>query len=119
MVIVVEEQKNKMSLVSILTWLTILGILAAATYYIFFKEPATVEYIAPVNLSTTKTLARITLDPNSILNDPSFKALKSYVTVPKVGNAGRQNPFLPFEGFPITPAPGKTAKATTSTSTSP
>ena len=115
MVIVVEEQKNKMSIVSILTWFVILGILITATYYIFFKEPETVQYIAPANLGQTNQLAKITLDASAIVNNPNFRALKSYVTIPPPGNTGRVNPFLPFEGLTITgelPTASSTASST-------
>ena len=94
MVIVVEEQKNGASILSIVTWLTIIGILGAATYYIFFKQPDIIQFAAPANLGATQQIAKINLDANSILNNPSFKSLKTYIALPKAGNAGRQNPFL-------------------------
>lgn len=97
MAIVIEEEKRGLGLLNGLMWLGVLAVVSFATYYIFFKQPEVVgEFIPSKDIfENIDQLSAITLDPE-IIKNPAFKSLTSYVTVPKSGQAGRPNPFLPL-----------------------
>ena len=95
MAIVVEEESPKVSAVSVLIWLIILAIVAVAVYYIFFAKPELVEIVAPPAFRNVDTLARVVINPNDVVGSQAFQALKQYITIPAIGNAGRANPFSP------------------------
>ncbi|MBU6500334.1 MAG: hypothetical protein KGJ89_00695 [Patescibacteria group bacterium] len=97
MAIVLEEEKNKTNIVSIITWLAVLGIIVAAVYYIFFNQPQLVEVAAPANFQNVDPLSKIKLNPEDVINSQSFQSLKQYVAPPVPGNAGRDNPFVPVQ----------------------
>jgi len=100
MAIVVEEEQSRgvsSGVVSILVWLLILGIIAAAVYYVFFAEPEFITITAPEDFAATEITARADIDPQAVLGDPRFTNLRDYVTPPPPGSFGRSNPFLGFE----------------------
>ena len=94
MAIFVEEEKNRINLISIITWLVILLIIGLAAYYIFFAQPQLVEITAPAALQNIDPLSKVNINPEDIVNGPGFQSLKSTITLPVPGNAGRENPFL-------------------------
>jgi hypothetical protein len=94
MAIIIEEEKNKISLISIATWLVVLLIIGLAVYYIFFSQPELVEIAAPAAIQNLDPLRKINISPDEIVNSPAFHSLKSTVTLPTPGNTGRSNPFL-------------------------
>src|SRR3989344_5104869 len=109
MAIVVEEEQSRgvsSGVVSILIWLLVLGIIAAAVYYVFFAEPEFITISAPEDFTETEITARAEIDPQAVLGDPRFTNLNDYVTSPPPGSFGRSNPFLGFEPAtaPKTPA---------------
>ncbi len=96
MAIIIEEERNKMSPITLLTWGVVLVIIVVTVYYVFFKKPQTVEIIAPPDFQNTQQISKINLDPEVIIEHPGFKSRTTYVTPPVPGNLGRSNPFLPF-----------------------
>jgi len=96
MAIIIEEETNKISIVSILSWLAVLVIIGVAVYYVFFTKPQLVEVAAPPNFKDIDPLAKISLNPEDVVNSQAFQSLKPYVTIGTPEAAGRQNPFLPF-----------------------
>lgn len=96
MAIIVEEEKNKIGLVSILTWAAVLVIIGVTVYYIFFAKPEIIEVAVPSNFKNITPLSQIKLNPEDVINNPVFQSLKQYVSSPKVQSVGRANPFLPF-----------------------
>ena len=103
MAIVIEEEKNKIGIFTIVAWLVVLILIGSAVYYIFFKKPQYIELSPPSDFSNTAALSKVKLSPEEIVNSPNFQVLKQYITPPSTGNAGRQNPFLGFEI--LAPAP--------------
>jgi hypothetical protein len=97
MAIVVEEgQKKSSGIVSFLMWLLIIGVVVAAAYYIFFKRPELVPVAVPASFQNTAALSKIKLNPDAVVNNPSFQALKSYIGTLTPPTGGRANPFLGF-----------------------
>lgn len=97
MAIVVEEgQKKSSGILSLLMWLLIIGVIVAAAYYIFFRRPELVEVAVPANFANTAALSKIQLNPDAVVNNPGFQALKSYIGAVNPPAAGRTNPFLGF-----------------------
>ncbi|MEK9173601.1 MAG: hypothetical protein AAB594_03475 [Patescibacteria group bacterium] len=96
MAIVIEESRQKRSFVSIFTWLIIISVIAAASYYIFFTKPATVDFVIPTDFQDTTELSTIKLNRALIDNDPIFGTLEPRITPPSEARTGRVNPFLPF-----------------------
>lgn len=95
MAIVVEEERPQINITQALMWLTVLAIVGSAIYYIFFAKPEIVDVAVPTAFKNLDPLAQVNLNPEDLLNDPSFQSLKEYVTLPEPGNAGRINPFIP------------------------
>ncbi len=94
MAIVIEEEKNRISPISIATWLVVLIIIGLAAYYIFFTQPELIEVAAPSNFQNIDPLSKINLNPEDVVNGSGFQSLKPTITLPVPGNAGRDNPFL-------------------------
>lgn len=109
MAIVVEQEQSRgvsSGVVSILVWLLILGIIAAAVYYVFFAEPEFIQIAPPDDFAATEQTANAEIDPEAVLGDPRFTNLNDYITPPPPGAFGRTNPFLGFDpaSAPKTPA---------------
>jgi len=96
MAIIVEEKRNSGNIVNFLTWIAVLAITVASVYYIFFKNPELVEFTASSSFKNVQELSKITIDPQELLNNAAFQALKQYVTLTPPQNLGRSNPFLGF-----------------------
>lgn len=97
MAIIVEEEKKNGAggILTILTWLVIVGAIGGAVYYVFFAQPQLVGKItAPAGFQSTQQLSKINLNPQDILESQSFQALKQYITPLQPATAGRPNPFL-------------------------
>ena len=99
MAIVVEEGK-KSGILRIVGWISIILILCAAVYYVFFAAPEVVVIPTPANFQYVAPLAQVTLHPEDVLNSPGFQALKppSFALPTPKGPAavGRTNPLLPL-----------------------
>jgi len=98
MAIVVEQERApRLGFIKVVLWLIILGVIAAAVYYLFFKNPDTIPaLITPTGFKDTSSLSKINLDPASVIQNPVFQALKSNVAPMPSSTPGRANPFLPY-----------------------
>lgn len=96
MAIIVEEEKKGGGFIGFLTWILLIGVIAFATYYIFFKEPEKVEIIIPANFENITEISAKKIEPEVIQNDPVFKSLEALTTPPSSAKVGRVNPFLPL-----------------------
>lgn len=98
MAIIIEEERSKTNLVSLLGWSAIVIILLVATYYIFFAAPDLVNIAPPANFQNITPLAQISLAPEEVLTSPAFQALEppSFPLPTPQGPAavGRANPFI-------------------------
>lgn len=120
MAIIVQEEKNPINWLSVISWASVMGIVFITGYYLFFIQPPLVEFVLPIKLSETATLAKIKFDPGFLIESGIYKVLEKgeygQAFVPL--NLGRANPFLNLS--PII-KPGKTSinvKPATSTATS-
>jgi hypothetical protein len=97
MAIIIEEEKNRSNLGSLIGWFIILVIIASSIYYVFFAAPELVIITASDNLSAIAPIAQAPLQANDILQNPAFRALVS-PTIPLVPTSttsgGRPNPFI-------------------------
>ena len=96
MAIVVEEKRNPGSIINFLIWIAVLATAGASVYYIFFKNPELVEFTASSSFKNLQQLSKISINPQELINNAEFQALKRYVTVTPPQNFGRSNPFLSF-----------------------
>jgi hypothetical protein len=96
MAIVIEEEKSKSHLASLLGWLIILGIIVAAVYYVFFAAPELVIITPSGNLSAIAPIVQNNLQPSDVLQSPAFKLLKPPPGSVQVSTStgGRPNPFI-------------------------
>lgn len=97
MAIVVEENRNKTGFLKFVAWLFTLGLIAAAIYYIFLKNPEIVGGLPKVGLDSASDLSKIKLDIDEIANNPQFQVLKQHIGAEFQAQTGRENPFLEFE----------------------
>ncbi len=92
MAIVVEQERARTSggLMSLLIWIVILSILGVAVYYIFFRNPASVELVLPKN---TSALSKIHFNDQLITRAATLQEIPlSTAPAPQ----GRVNPFIGF-----------------------
>lgn len=99
MAIIVEEEKGGATGTAAVTlgWVVILGVIIAAAYYIFLATPPTIVVPPPANFQSIQPIAQLNFDPNMVLNNPNFQALKQYVAEPTStgpSGVGRSNPFI-------------------------
>lgn len=78
MAIILEEEKKKINWFAIGVILAILAVLAAAVYYLFIVNPASVEVIVPIGLKNLKETVQIKFDPQEIFENPVIKNLQKY-----------------------------------------
>jgi hypothetical protein len=96
-IVVEEEKKGGVGILSVLTWLVIMGAIGGVVYYIFFEQPQLIGQIStPINLQNTQQLSQINFSSKDILQNPAFQNLKQYITPIQPTGAGRSNPFLGF-----------------------
>lgn len=116
MAIVIEEERESGAsggLVRTLVWVCIIGILVAAVYYIFLSRPDIVELALPRALRTTTDVSALTLQPETVINDPLFVELREdYSAMPEYPSVGRTNPFQPLPGGVILPEAGTSTTST-------
>lgn len=97
MAIIVEEGEKKTNLLGIIGWLVFLGIIAAAIYYVFFAQPQLVVVPSSGTVGTIAPITQDTINPSTVIQSPTFQALKSTVTLPTPqgpASVGRPNPFI-------------------------
>jgi hypothetical protein len=94
-ILIEEENKSGVGILGVLTWVLIIGAIAAAVYYVFFAQPQLVAKItAPVNFQNTQQLLKINVSPKDVIESPAFQSLKQYITPLQPSAGGRANPFL-------------------------
>lgn len=98
MAILVDEQQSRKSasIIKLAAWFTLLGVIAAGVYYLFFKQQALIEFATPSNFKDVAAIAKITFDPDEVISDPLFLSMKQYVRFLPTTIMGRDNPFLGF-----------------------
>ena len=98
MAIIIEEEKKRVNIVSIVGWVVILGILGATAYYLFFISPELAVIVPPSDFQTITPIAQVSLQPEDVINSAGFQSLKAptFPLPDPHGPAavGRSNPFL-------------------------
>ena len=97
MAIIVEENKKGLNYYAVFGWIVFIGILAAASYYIFFAAPHLIAIPSTGSLSTIAPIATVNLDPQTVVNSAEFQALTSTIPAPNPlspASVGRPNPFV-------------------------
>lgn len=96
MPLLIQEEKRKIPWFAIAVTLFVVVAVAAGVFYLFFAPTPGFEVIVPAPLRGANQLSIIEVDPTTIINSKSFRALRSYTGLLGVGSVGRQNPFLPL-----------------------
>lgn len=108
-IVIEEERRQSVNPIGILIWATLLIAIGAGIYYLFFAKPELVEYVAPASFRSTEQISRVAIDPEGIMGDARFRALRQYVTLPEGTVFGRENPFSGFglQGVPPAAPPAR------------
>ena len=95
MAIIIEEQKRKINWFALALILSLVIIIGAAIYYLFFASPPLVEKVAPPRLQSIQELSLIKLEPEALISSPYFQILKQYVNPIEIqiDSIGKANPF--------------------------
>lgn len=94
-ILIDEEKKSGIGILSVLTWVLIIGAIGGAVYYVFFAQPQIVSQItAPANFQNTQQLLNLGVSPKDVIESPAFQSLKQYITPLQPAAGGRANPFL-------------------------
>lgn len=96
MAITVEQEKKPINWVAALVTIIIVAVLFIGSYFLFFKKPELIEIVVPGTLQNVSSISRLTVDPEDVLNLPTFKLLRQYGTSVTIPTPGRSNPFKPF-----------------------
>ena len=97
MAIIVEEEKNTGNLTSMFGLILAVIIVVAAVYYLFFVTPPPAIITPPAGFEDITPIAQISFDPTSVLNNPTFQALKQPIAEPTSTGPvpiGKANPFV-------------------------
>lgn len=93
-IVIEEEKKGGIGILTVLTWLAILGAIGGAVYYIFFAQPQLVgKIIAPPGFEKTQEIIKINLNPKDVV-DSLTKSYKQYISPLQPSTVGRPNPFM-------------------------
>ena len=98
MVIVVEEQnKNRVGIGRILSWVILLILVGVGAYYVFFESPTLIEFSGPPNFPDTQQFVQLKekLHPEDVSKYQIIQD-KKFVEPPTNTSLGRYNPFLPY-----------------------
>lgn len=97
-IIVEEEGGNKINYVQLAGWGVIFIAILAAAYFLFFQQPSLVPVTAPSSFGSIAPISGLTIQPDDVLNSPSYQALKAPSFPLPTPNGpvpvGRSNPFL-------------------------
>lgn len=97
MAIVVEEEKrSSLNIIGVMMWGLVIVAIGLAAYYLFFKRPELIPITVPANFQNAESLSNIQLNPEEVLENSTFKALKTLVNPVKPEGVGKANPFLGF-----------------------
>jgi len=96
MAILVEEQQRRTNWITIVSVIVIVSLLFAVAYYVFFKNPGTVDQIVAPNLATVGQLSKVNVNPQEVIDLPSFRILNDFSAPLVIPSAGRNNPFRPL-----------------------
>ena len=97
MAIVFDEQKRSVNWFGIVAGLFLVIFFFVGVYYLFFAPVPKIQSIIPAALQDTTQLSKLEyIDPSTILDNPTFRKLHTYVPLPGPGRLGRSNPFLSF-----------------------
>ncbi len=96
MAIIIEEEKRKINWFAVALILSLVIIIGAAIYYLFFASIPLVEKVVPPRLQSLQELSSIKLQPETIISDSRFQILKQYVNPIEIqtNSIGKTNPFL-------------------------
>lgn len=97
MAIVVEEERHSsVNIIGAMMWGLVLVAIGLSAYYLFFKRPELIPITVPANFENAESLSNIQLNPEEVLDNPTFKALKTLVNPVKPEGVGKTNPLLGF-----------------------
>lgn len=95
-IVVEEEKKSSVNIISLLMWLMVIFAVGLSVYYLFFKRPELIPIKVPENFENAESLSNIQLNPEEVLENPNFKSLKTLVQPVNPQGVGKSNPLLGF-----------------------
>ncbi len=95
MAIIIEQEKRKINWFAFILIILLVAIIGAVIYYLFFAATPFVERVIPSRLQSLNELSSIKLEPEAVINNPSFQILKQYVNSIEIQDnfVGKANPF--------------------------
>jgi len=96
MAVILEQPKRKTNWLALAVFIFLFLVIIGGGYFLFFAPTPGIEIIAPSQLEELSGLAGAEFDPAKLINDPIFKGLRQYGSLPSVGQLGRDNPFVSF-----------------------
>lgn len=95
-IVVQEEQKSGLSIMSILIWLSVLLAIGGSAYYVFFKNP---QLVGDGGASDTRAeiaeqLSKVKSNADELLRNQKYASLKDNTPPLNPQSKGRVNPFL-------------------------
>jgi membrane peptidoglycan carboxypeptidase len=95
MAIKINRPKQEGRLGKFITFIVVLGIIAASAYALFFAPTPVFDYIASPELERNRQLSTFNLDPEDIINREDFRALRRFDVNLQSGSFGKANPLTP------------------------
>lgn len=95
-IVVEEERRSSVNIIGVMMWGLVLVAIGLSAYYLFFKRPELIPITVPANFENAESLSNIQLNPEEVLDSPTFKALKTLVNPVKPEGVGKSNPLLGF-----------------------
>jgi hypothetical protein len=97
-IVVQEEQKSGLSIMSLLIWLSVLLAIGGSAYYVFFKNPQLVGDggASDARAEIAAQLSKVKANADELLKNQKYASLKDNTPPLNPQNKGRTNPFLAF-----------------------
>ena len=95
-IVVQEEQKSGLSIMSLLIWLSVLLAIGGSAYYVFFRNPQLVGDggAADARAEIATQLAKGKANADELLKNQKYASLKDNTPPLNPQSKGRVNPFL-------------------------
>lgn len=95
-IVIQEEQKSGLSIMSLLIWFSILAAIAGSAYYVFFRNPQLVGggVSSDARAEIAAQLAKVSANATELLKNQKYASLKDNTPPLNPQSKGRTNPFL-------------------------
>ncbi len=97
MAIILQEEKQSINWTGVIGAIVAFAVLIGGAYVLFFAPVPAIEglFISKEQQLTTD-LAGVQFDPDTVIQNKTFRSLQQYAGAPAVGQSGRSNPLIKF-----------------------